>query len=150
MKRFANLLGLFSFAVSVMFLFACNQSANEFALPPGDSDAGKAAFVDLGCNYCHTTSDVELKPSNQNLNLKLGGTVVRVKTYAELVTAVINPSHKISNFSAAVTDSTGQSKMPLYNDVMTVQELVDIVTYLQDEYELATPPTQSYYYPPHY
>ena len=33
----------------------------------------------------------------------------------------------------------GTSRMPYYNDVMTVQELVDITTFLQGTYNLVAP-----------
>lgn len=54
----------------------------------------------------------------------------RISTYGELVTSVINPSHKISkNYSDGPVESDGQSLMRNYNDVMTVAELTDIVAF---------------------
>ena len=43
----------------------------------------------------------------------------------------------------------GESRMPNYNDVMTVQELIDLVAYLQPQYEVirVTPLSYDTYYP---
>lgn len=41
----------------------------------------------------------------------------------------------------------GESRMPVYNEVMTVQELVDIVTFLQEHYEVVAPQVR---YPMYY
>ncbi len=85
----------------------------------------------------------------------LGGKVIRVKTYGELVTSIINPSHRISpQFAARSDPSLGEeSPMPAakLNQVMTVQQLVDLVAYLQPAYEVLPPPTSPYpnYYPLH-
>ena len=69
-----------------------------------------------------------------------------MKTYGELVTSIINPSHKVSAKYAqefSVTNPDGSSKMERfgfnYNYAMSVQELVDVVTFLQSEYKLVVP-----------
>ena len=41
----------------------------------------------------------------------------------------------------------GQSKMYVYNEVMTVQELIDLVAYLQNRYEVVVPPYDYRIYP---
>ena len=108
--------------------------------------AGKQAFQNLNCDNCHHIGDIKWT-GNADINdpdIQLGGAVSSIKTYGELVTSVINPSHKISQ--AAMNDQEltlpdGSSKMERYsyNYVMTVQELVDIVTFLQSEYSVVTP-----------
>ena len=74
-----------------------------------------------------------------------------MKTYAELVTSVINPSHRIaSGYSAdELTDEAGDSKMRNYNDIMTVTDLIDLVAFLESHYELTGYPETHYvrYYP---
>jgi len=40
---------------------------------------------------------------------------------------------------AELVDEQGESRMPIYNDIMTVQELVDIVTFLRPHYQVAVP-----------
>jgi hypothetical protein len=119
-------------------------------LPPGDAERGKATFVDLGCNSCHRIDDViaRLEGSDSEIDVRLGGQVSRVKTYGDLVTSIINPSHKLSrgNNRMTVTED-GQSKMTEYNEVMTVQQLVDLTTMLQETYSVYVPAYQMYYYP---
>jgi L-cysteine S-thiosulfotransferase len=136
-------------------LVACaggKQSPIGFSLPEGDAEAGKATFVELACNACHSTPDVEQleTDSSQDITVLLGGDVSRVKTYADLVTSVINPSHRISktNPPGAVM-SEGISRMPVYNSLMTVEQLIDVVTYLQPHYKLRVHEPTSYrgFYP---
>jgi hypothetical protein len=53
---------------------------------------------------------------------------------------VINPSHKISRrFSDQQVSKDGESIMRVYNETMTVQQLIDIVAFLQVQYKVAVP-----------
>ena len=136
----------FSLLLIMAFSTSCENQAKGFVLPEGDVESGKQAFSNLNCDNCHTvanlpwTGNAELKDPN----IPLGGNVTTIKSYGELVTSVINPSHKISQKfqeSQELTNADGSSKMERYsyNYVMTVQELVDIVTFLQSEYKLVMP-----------
>ena len=141
--------GVFVIALLMAFTTGCNKESKGFVLPEGDLDRGKATFVALNCNSCHSIADVAWMGQDEDLRLPLGGKTTRIKTYGELVTSVINPSHKISkSFEGELVDAEGNSRMKLYNDVVTVQELVDIVSFLQSEYEVIVPEEQYYY--PHY
>lgn len=143
-------LGVFVFCLLLAFVLGCNKESKGFALPQGDMEAGKATFMALNCNACHSIADIQWKGEDENLKLPLGGKTTRIKTYGELVTSVINPSHKISeNFPGELVNAQGESKMKVYNDIITVQELVDIVTFLQSEYEVIVP-EEKYYYPHYY
>lgn len=131
--------------LSVLFVFvaltACGgkDSPRGFSLPEGDASAGKATFVALGCNACHSTPDVaQLEGAAVGgISVALGGSVSQVKTYADLVTSVINPSHRISkSYLGEQVQLNGESRMRNYNDVMTVKQLTDLVTYLQPHYTL--------------
>ncbi|MEL6661729.1 MAG: c-type cytochrome [Pseudomonadota bacterium] len=128
---------------------ACGQSDRGFTLPAGDATAGQAAFVELGCQNCHTVAGVEGlsdADADRDLQLVLGGVRTTEMTYDELVTSIINPSHKLSNLGEGTPASEeGQSLMPSVNDQMTVTQLVDIVTFLEGQYELA--PYEPTYYP---
>ena len=128
------------------FVVGCTQQGQGFALPIGDLQDGKATFTKFNCNECHEVADIAWTGTDVTLKVPLGGEVRNLKTYGELVTSVINPSHKVSKaFIESRTNPDGSSRMKNYNDIMTVQELVDVVTFLQSEYEIETPPT--YYYP---
>jgi sulfur-oxidizing protein SoxX len=114
------------------------QSPIGFSLPEGDPAAGKSAFVDLACIACHSTPDIEqLESAPGDISVALGGDVTQVKTYADLVTSVINPSHRISKSSPpGMLTVDGKSRMRNYNSVMTVEQLVNVVAYLQPHYKL--------------
>ena len=128
--------------LSVLFLVGCG--GGDFALPPGDVEAGKQAFVDLRCNACHTVADIEvLEGERPTVTKHLGGERGRVRSYEELVTSIVNPSHKISvrpgeDTFLEVADLEGKSRMQEYNKIMSVQQLVDITTFLQNEYEITS------------
>jgi len=135
------------FFAALFMIFSCNQQARGFALPPGDEADGKEAFVNLACDQCHSVGDVAWKGlEGTDIHVKLGGNVTSIKTYGELLTSVINPSHKISDrFRSEFISRRSQSPMPFYNHIMTVEELVDLVTFLEKQYALSPPTT--YYQP---
>lgn len=133
------------FVLLLITTIGCRESRG-FVLPEGDVQAGKAVFVNLACNQCHSVADVIWQGEEGDTELKLGGETSTLKTYGELVTSIINPSHKIaSRYLKEKVVVDGQSKMKIYNEVMTVQELVDLVTFLQSEYELAVPENPYHY-----
>ena len=108
---------------------SCNMESRGFALPQGDIDKGKETFFELGCNHCHSAGDIEWSGNPDDINVALGGEVSSKKTYGELVTSIINPSHKIAHkYRDEGMTEQGASKMRIYNEVMTVQNLVDIGT----------------------
>jgi len=129
---------------------ADRMSEKGFSLPAGDAVRGKDAFLYMHCHECHMIAG-EVLPRIELADppfVELGGTVTRVKTYGELVTAIINPSHKLAKgYPLDVVSNDGQSKMPVYNGFMTVQELIDIVTFLQPHYEVYVPQYEYRVYP---
>ena len=135
------------FLIPLVFLFfllaSCNYGPNSgrgFSLPEGSVDKGHAAFVELECNSCHSVGDIERLTGNEgpDIDIMLGGEVTVIKTYGDLVTSVINPSHKIVRrySKQKVVTEEGESKMIAYNEFMTVQQLVDLVTYLESNYQI--------------
>jgi hypothetical protein len=150
MKRQSFLVLLVAFAA---MLSGCDEertmSERGFRLPEGNATAGREAFLYMHCNQCHTIKGEEL-PTVPGFEpyVELGGPVTRVKTYGELVTAVINPSHKLADgYAEEVVSVDGKSKMYYYNGFMTVQELTDIVMFLQSHYDLVPPQFQYRVYP---
>ena len=118
------------------------MSEKGFSLPEGDTHRGKEAFLYMHCHECHTIAGVDLPTLEQAEPpyVELGGTVTRVKTYGELVTAIINPSHKLAKgYPVDEVSVDGESYMPVYNGFMTVQELIDIVMFLQPHYDVFVP-----------
>lgn len=135
----------------VAVLVGCSGGYEGFTLPPGDAARGQAAFVAFRCYDCHTVSGVELPAGEERDQaiVELGGKVERVRTYDDLVTAIINPSHRLAQgYAPSLVAHEGKSRMTVYNDVMTVSQLIDLVTFLQSHYELRIPSPTTY--PPYY
>lgn len=132
--------------VAVSALAGCDRdmmSERGFSLPAGDPVRGQDAFLYMTCNECHSVEGLDLPSVAQpdSPQVVLGGDVTRVKTYGELVTAVINPSHKLAQgYPLDEISEDGESRMYIYNGIMTVQELIDIVAFLQPHYDVVIPP----------
>ena len=132
--------------VGFVALTGCDRetmmSEKGFRLPEGDPQAGREAFLYMQCHQCHTIKGVQLPgiPGQEPPYVELGGDVTMVRTYGDLVTSIINPSHKLaSGYAKEVISEDGESKMYFYNHHMTVQELVDIVMFLQPQYDVVVP-----------
>lgn len=132
-------------------LFACDQGAQSprgFSLPEGDPQEGLAVYKKYGCGDCHTIAGETVYDTATFLIVKpipLGGSSGRIKTYAELVTSIINPSHKLTpRQPASFTSEDGVSLMRIVNDELTVSELIDLVAYLQPKYKVTPYRTSDY------
>jgi len=115
------------------------KSGRGFTLPEGDPNMGEATFTQLQCNSCHiVVGKPEIPhPENAEISVKLGGKVRTVQTYGQLVTSIINPSHRLAKgYPLEMIQEQGESKMINYNVVMSVEQLTDLVAFLQAQYEL--------------
>jgi hypothetical protein len=71
----------------------------------------------------------------------LGGEVYRPRTDGELVSAIINPSHRIVPVEPADLVRSGRlSRMGDFSESMSVRQLVDLVAFLQSTYVVVGPP----------
>ena len=125
-------------------------SGSGFRLPDGDAVKGKEVFLYMQCNQCHTIAGMELPavPLADPPYVELGGDVTRVKTYGELVTSIINPSHELADgYAKELVSENGESNMYVYNSHMTVQELIDLVAFLQSHYKVVPPQFDYRVYP---
>lgn len=130
---------IFALIITVMGCDLGPDSPRGFSLPNGDIEKGKLVFMKYQCLSCHKLAGVEQTDviDNPDLSIRLGGERTQIKTYAELVTSVINPSHKfVTGYPYSLIKDYDKSKMKVFNDVMTVTELVDLVSFLQPKYEL--------------
>ena len=140
-----RMIRLLAFAICIAATTGCTtdpKSGKGFRLPDGDAQKGQEVFVELQCNICHQVSGTELPTPIQSgpVTITLGGTVRSVMTYGELVSSVINPSHKlISSYPKEEVSQDGKSLMTNYNDRMTVQQLINLVAFLQSRYDVVVP-----------
>ena len=105
-------------------------------VPRGDVEAGRQAFNDLRCVYCHrVVAEPDLTPPiSANPGPDLGG-VQAALSISRLATSILVPSHTISQGISRERRQrmleTGSSSMGDFTDVMTIRQLVDLVAFLQ-------------------
>lgn len=145
------LVGAFLLGLNAGSDLCLTEQAKGFRLPTGDDEAGKVAFTELGCLACHSVSESEIYPMPEHpaaWHVVLGGDVTMVKTYGELVTAIIHPSESIRpDVRATLVDEQGRSVMPDLTRQMTTRQMIDLVTYLQHQYQVVLPDFPSNTYP---
>jgi sulfur-oxidizing protein SoxX len=132
---------------SLFLLFACDEQSRGFNLPQGNAEQGRMTFILLQCSDCHSVNSVPWTGdyTDKKVNVTLGGKVTKIKTYGDLVTSIINPSHKLARGdSPGTTLGNGRSAMRNYNGIMSVQELIDLVEFLQSNYEVWVPDYYTY------
>lgn len=136
---------------ALVFIAACGPADSGQAsiyLPEGDRDNGEALFVTLGCAGCHNVVGADLpEPAEAGpVRVLLGSkTSSRRMSYGQLVTSVVNPSHKLaSRYRSTEVSAEGESLMTSYNDIITVTQLTDLVAFLQAHYETVDRPGYKY------
>lgn len=137
-RQYCVLSGLVTLTLSSLGCTPTPSSSYGFTLPVGNAEIGKTTFVDLNCHQCHFVVDTDLpEVERRELSIRLGGEVSRIGTYGELVTAIINPSHRLAkgHLTEQVSDG-GESKMRNYNDLLTVDQLSNLVAFLQSKYKI--------------
>jgi len=127
----------------LVFLMAGCESAQHsaagFRLPDdGDAARGKATFIALECNSCHSVAGVDLpRPAVlPPVAVVLGGETPKPMSDGYLVTSIINPSHRVIKQASRTAD--GKSQMPS-RDELTMRQLTDIVAFLQTTYVVRMP-----------
>lgn len=109
----------------------------------GDTHRGKAAFMEFRCTECHRVQGANL-PQPTGSAVVLGGSVVHQPSDGYLVTAIINPAYHAGRYPVETAAAT-PARMPEFASRMTVQQLTDIVAYLQSRYALSPLPVQNEY-----
>jgi hypothetical protein len=137
-------------AVLAATLAACApNTALVVRFPLGNIQRGREAFVALECNSCHRIEGVELAPpaGPSSISIALGGHTPRIETYGDIITAIVNPSHRLARSYRAVAGRGASSPMTaqFLNEVMTTQQLVDIAAFLHTEYDYIPPPPPPYW-----
>ncbi|MDF1815395.1 MAG: hypothetical protein P1V20_24555 [Verrucomicrobiales bacterium] len=134
-----------------------NYSKHEkgFHVPEGDPVVGQSLFKELRCVSCHTVAGVDIKTEENDIlqnKVRLGGESYQVTSYGHLITSIIDPNHKIAEKyinSLPENEKTDKltSPMVVYNDDLTVRELIDLATFLHSHYVKKQKPYGYYYYP---
>ena len=129
---------------SAAALQACaTRWGGDIHLPQGDAVQGRKAFVELRCHACHEIEGLDAPtPIVAATRVVLRGETARGETYGDLVTSIANPSHRLARGyppEAVAVDGVALMSLIRLNDVMTVQQLVDLVAFLQSEYDVAPP-----------
>lgn len=140
---------LFYLPALVLLLAACDQpgpATGELYLPEGDADKGKEHFVSLGCISCHNVRDIEMPEPDSDGPVKVMlGSRTSIASYGSLVTSIVNPSHRLSRrYRKDSVSVDGESLMIVFNDVMTVTQLTDLIAFLQPRYENVSRPRYRY------
>lgn len=141
-------------ALAAFLVSGCEPAAKSgrgFKLPEGSVESGKTAFVDLKCYTCHTVYGVDDIPKPVDTVTSpvfIGGQVAKVKSYGDLVTSIIHPSHQITSELRGRWEEESQiSPMPEFNHLMTVKQMIDLTTFLQSHYKKLEPLYDPYYHP---
>ena len=126
----------------------------EILLPLGEVDAGKQAFVNLGCVSCHIVSGAPGLPQPEHLETAVDlAASVRGLSRSAIVTSILAPAHVNSQSTELWAEwedgqrvwlGPGQhvseaeeapdrtlSRMTNYRTVMTVGQLADLTAFVQ-------------------
>lgn len=76
------------------------------------------------------------------MKVVLGGEKAFEMADGYLVTSIINPNYRLANYPMSQAAPNGASLMPSHADKMTVQQMVDIVAFLQQHYTMRSLPTR--------
>jgi mono/diheme cytochrome c family protein len=128
--------------VSILACNASRKSSAGFRLPDGDPERGRAVFAEMRCHTCHRIAgaDFPAPTADPPVPVVLGGEVSYAKTDGDLVTSIINPSHKVVPGLRREQVMRGDaSRMPSYGDLMTVRQMIDLVAFLQSRYRVVRP-----------
>jgi hypothetical protein len=103
----------------------------RFMWPKGDPSKGREAFAKFECYACHEVKGDTLPAPNSKGNvgpeLSAMGPLHEAEYFAE---SLINPSAVIEK-GKGYQGPDGSSKMPEFNDSMTVKELINLAAYLR-------------------
>jgi mono/diheme cytochrome c family protein len=100
----------------------------QMSLPPGDSAAGRQAFIDFGCHGCHRVAGESFSADASNRpgpDLSGMGSHHPAAYFAE---AILNPDAVLIDAPGYIGED-GHSIMPTYPE-MTTGQLSDLVAYL--------------------
>ena len=147
MKKFPLLTILLALPVSGFFgLFAADAPAKGFRFPGGDAEAGRDSFIALNCIQCHSVAKTGLPDpkSARRLELTLGAELRFAKRYEDIVIAITNPRHVVTEqyraiLSGAERNGEIEPLMPDLTKDMSARQLMDLAAFLDEVYRRELP-----------
>jgi mono/diheme cytochrome c family protein len=131
-------------ALILILAVACTparKSSAGFHLPDGDPERGKAIFVEMKCYTCHRVTGVEGLDATARTPVTLGGRVRYTPTDGKIVTSIVDPSYTFAEgYRKDLIEVEGRSLMPDTSHAMTIRQMIDLVAFLQANYEIESPP----------
>jgi mono/diheme cytochrome c family protein len=118
------------------------KGSTGFRLPDGDPAAGRRAFLANRCNACHTVAgeDFQAPVVEPPVGVELGGRIPYARTDGELVTSILNPSHRIAwSEHPERLSSARLSRMGDFSESLSARDVVDLAAYLQSRYKVVPP-----------
>ncbi len=103
----------------------------KFSWPAGNPGVGREVFFKLECYACHEVKGETFpapEPGKVGPELSSMATLHPPEYFAE---AIIHPNAVVEE-GKGYRAPDGKSKMPSYNDLVTVQETIDLVAYLRN------------------
>jgi L-cysteine S-thiosulfotransferase len=120
--------------VGIVLLGGCSRKPVEtekgLRLPAGDPQAGRAVFEKTRCYTCHEISGQSFPAPSLDRPVRFTQEQAK-KPAEELAQSIVSPSHTISGFPSAVAEGGELSKMGDFNRVLTVQDVADLVAFIQ-------------------
>jgi mono/diheme cytochrome c family protein len=115
---------------------------SDFRLPQGDVASGKKVFQELRCHACHAVAGQGFPApvAQPPVPALLGGSGQRAMTDADLVVAIVDPSHFTAPAGPGSETRSGTlSRMGDFNESMTVRQLIDLVAFVKSLRPTAPP-----------
>ena len=103
-----------------------------FTLPPGNPQRGREIFIMYECYKCHNVQGEQFPGAPAEVggvgpDLMGMGALHPPEYFAE---SIINPNAILTEGPGYVGED-GRSKMPSYNEVLTIEQLIDLAAYLK-------------------
>lgn len=104
------------------------QEPSEFFLPVGDQAAGREAFIELYCHYCHLVpGDADMPGLAGDAKGPDIGSRQSDRSREWIAMAIVAPGHEMPPLMRLP-----QSPMGDYKDSMTVRQLMDLVAFIEN------------------
>lgn len=110
---------------------AASVSTEEIKLPKGDPAAGKDVFNEAGCWACHEAPGFEGGKDDEQIGPNLTN-IADIQNTRYLFESIIHPNAVIvGGAGSGHVGPDGKSQMPEFRDLLTVGQVLDLVSFLE-------------------